>query len=167
MSFQKLLLLGGLTLLSSSLLAQSAWDIGYLNVAAISTADIGKEVKIDFNKGNQPDRLTTFRYFLSRPDTTSLKIGGSTIKLIEERKINVDWGLYREQYLRSIDEVMPGTELLITSSVIKKVTQDSILVNSAIELRTERKRQEDAIEHRFCDIWIEKNKLSGFIYKIR
>jgi hypothetical protein len=167
MPFHKVIPLVCLTLVSTFLFSQSAWDIGYMRVDAISHNDIGREVKIDFNQNQKPDQLQTFRYFLSRPDTTSLMIGGSAIKLIEQRKIYVDWGLYREQYLRSFDEVMPGTELLITNSVIKEVTQDSILFKSAIELHTAHPRQDEIVEHRFCDIWIERNKLSGLIYKIK
>jgi len=147
------------------ILSQSTWDIDYIKVDSISKKDIGKEVQIDFKNQKGKGEGKSFRYSLPREDTGILVIDKESLVMREVRKVHPDWGLYKEQYLESLNEVKTDTRLRIINSVLKEVNQDSILITASVEWRKIKKKKSDSVINATYDIWIEKNKLSGLICK--
>ncbi len=161
----KLLLLVSAVFCSHISLSQGAWDIEYLIVDSISSKDIGREVRLDFKTSNFKKPPNHIRGYLSVYDTGILFINKIYFELREYWKIYPDHGVCSEQFLVSSKEISPGISLYLGNSVIKEITKDSILISSEIELRKSYKKRSKIIEKKTEEIWVERNKLSGFLYR--
>ena len=145
--------------------AQSAWDIAYIEIDSITQADVGRIVQLDFRKTIAKPETRHWRRYIERSDTGVVNINGVNVHFREVRKIYPDWGLLDEQYLESRDDVKPGTKLRIISSTLKEVNKDSIRINADVESRKKQKRNSIVVERQQYDIWIERQTLSGLMCK--
>jgi hypothetical protein len=151
-----------------NIFAQSAWDIGYIAGDSINSVHVGREVRIDFKSQYKAEEGRFYRRFLSRQDTGMLVINNENISMLEVRKIYPDWGLYREQYLESVNFVIPGIKIRVGSSILKQVSSDSILISTNVETyKIKKKNKSELVESKSYDIWIERDKLSGLLYRNR
>lgn len=145
--------------------SQGNWNIGYIPIDSLQPSDTGRQVKIDFKHPgiNTPPRQ--IRHFVEPKDTGQITLEGNSIDLIERRKIYVDHGSYKDQYLET-----PGYSdnriLRIYDSEILEVKNDSILFRLYLEIYTTRKNKiaGDPVRQTVTSR-IGKNKLDGVMIK--
>ena len=146
-------------------ISQGAWNIAYLPIDSVSSNNIGLEIRIDFKSKKPAQYLNNIRSMLSTNDTGALSIDGVSYPFTEDWKIYDDHGVCSEQFLFSLKETSPKLNQYAGKSIIKEVTNDSIRLTVEIELRQIRKKKTLILKKRTEEIWIERNKLSGFLYK--
>ena len=165
MGLRKLILLVIITVCYRQSYSQAAWDINYVAEDAIDDNYIGKTVKIDFKKKQGVKDNSPHRFFLSREDTAGLRIDNKFVRFKEEREIYDDWGLYKEQYLESLNAIGDKTKLRISDCIVKKINPDSVLFTANIETYIVKRKKKEITGSWVEDIWVERNKLEGVIFK--
>jgi hypothetical protein len=117
---------------------------------------INKEAKPDFKPAKGESHIRS-------EDTVVLAINGINILVREKRKVGVEDWYYDEQELWPM-EYLKGDKIIIGKTVIKKITQNSILFEFAIEFHArDRSKKEFDTE----EIWIDREALDGNISRRR
>lgn len=93
------LILFFLSFVTSFVFAQGGWNIGYLKIENITKADVGKTFRIDFKSENLKEKEPSIRSYFHTKDSNFLSIDSDKIEFIEVRKIYVDAGYYKDQFL--------------------------------------------------------------------
>lgn len=140
-----------LSVISVCVFGQAHSDINYIRMYEISDDLLNKEVKIDF-------RPTQGESNIRNEDTAQLKIQGVNINLMEKRKVGMEEWYYGDQALQPMEN-LAGDKIKINKTLIKKITQDSILFEFIIEFSTPEPRFERE------EIWIYRKSLDGIIIK--
>ena len=149
--------------------AQSAWDIAYTEAKTITKELEGRKCKPDFFplQDRKDAKQQHYRYNLSRADTLYLQIDGEKVAFFENRKIYVDWGLYREQCLQSVAPDANGMVLRIGEVKLVKVKGCSIDVETELEYYAAKALRKGAIPTKKKQLAFTLNKrdLQGLIFQ--
>jgi hypothetical protein len=140
------------TLFSLNTIAQDGSDIRYVNIENIDTSYIEKTVHLDFY--NQS-------FFSRKRDTVIILVNNKPVSFVEHREDNGFNNWFSRQYLEEIGN-KESEYLRITSSVIKDITKDSILVTSHFDLINNKNSllQGKSFTQ---DIWFKRNILSQIL----
>jgi hypothetical protein len=133
--------------------SQDGSDMRYINIEDVDTSYIGKTVHIDFYS----------RSFASRKrDTITILVNNKTVVFIEHREDDGFNNWFSRQYLEGIKNA-ENESLRIVKSMIKEITEDSILVTSSFIFY----KNKELIESKSFtqDIWFRKNIISQILVK--
>jgi hypothetical protein len=144
--------------------AQGSWNIGYIPVDSINAGHIGRTVKIDFRTpvvDGKPPADRNIRSYVEIKDTVFMNIDSTLFHIAERRKIYVDHGSYRDQFLECIN--CQNLILRIYDAEILEVDQTTILFSFETEINRQSSEKPDKT---LKTVRIERVKLDGVMYKL-
>lgn len=156
---------------SSPIFSQGGWNIGYVDIDSIDNEDIGRIVKVDFVHDWQdkikPSKEGIFKYrrYILTKDTCELDFGDEKIQFVEHRKIYPDQGLFRHQFIESINTKQYQV-MRLYDAVISKINEDKIKFIFLVKEFWTNKRNK--LSERSCylkSVWIEKKLLDGVMFQ--
>ena len=169
MKAKRNLILTTMLFFTFNVFSQGGWDINYIQIDSITNSNVGQQVKIDFKHKETKKTIASkksIRRYLLPIDTSVINLAGKNTTLIEVRKIYIDFGFYKEQYLECLD-YKGGYVLRIYESEILEVTEDKIkfrLKTQIYKTNNNSAYEEPVIKNE--TEWIAKNKLDGVMIKI-
>ena len=150
MKFPSLLHMGFI-FFSLNTLAQDGSDINYLDVKNIDASYIGKTVHLDFYN----------RSFAStKRDTITISVNDKRVVFAEHREDNGFNNWFSRQYLEEIENAA-REKLRVTKSVIKEISEDSILVTNYFDLFDGKKLVQG--KSFIQDVWFNKKIISQIL----
>ena len=148
--------------------AQGSWDIGYIEVDSIPISDVGRAVKLDFKhiwaEQGEP-RSKLIRNYVTPEDTNQIIVDGNKVNLIEKRKIYVDHGSFRDQYLE-LESKDPNLSIRIYDSVLQGIEKDKLKFSIVIEtFEVKKEKLGKKVKTETFEIWVDKKDLNGLMVK--
>ncbi|HOX83971.1 MAG TPA: hypothetical protein PLS08_13150 [Chryseolinea sp.] len=162
---KKLILVVLLGPVGCSAFCQGSWNIGYIEVDSITSANIGALVKIDFkhfgNKTNSKSKH--IRHYITHQDSAIVLCDYKEIRVVERRTIYVDHGSFSDQYLEILDENNRMVKRIHDSRLIE-IEENRLRFLIIIDTYENHNSARDAkIDSNVKKVWIDKINLDGLM----